>query len=93
MAQFEKVEKSPFSSPKEGFEKTLELLPGIGIEIWKKREIANLILARKKSGENEIQCNIMFNFNDTVSISLDSPIDNEDTLKDLAEEIFATLDA
>jgi hypothetical protein len=45
MAQLEIVERDAFNDPKEEYLKTLAALPGLGVEIWKIREIANLILA------------------------------------------------
>lgn len=41
MPQLERVESIPFNDPKEGYLKTLTALPGLGMEIWKTREIAN----------------------------------------------------
>ena len=91
MSQWERVENVPFNDPKEGYLKTLTILPGLGMEIWKTREIANLILARKNMGDHSIQCNIMFNFNNTVSISMDSEMDAERTLDELASKILAAI--
>ncbi|RJQ41978.1 MAG: hypothetical protein C4545_05640 [Anaerolineaceae bacterium] len=91
MAQLEKIENVHFNDPKDGYLKTLKALPGLGIEIWKTREIAHLILARKSMGDHEIQCNIMFNFNGTVSISLESGAENDGELESLASDILAAI--
>ncbi|NMC45904.1 MAG: hypothetical protein GYA52_03645 [Chloroflexi bacterium] len=88
MAQVEKVENVSFPNPKDGYLKTLEILPELGMDIWKTREIANLILARKKKKDHQIQCNIIFNLNNTVSITLESEQENEVDLQSLAEQIF-----
>ena len=88
MAQFELLENVPFRDPKDGFLKALQILPEHDIVIWKKREIANLLLANKKTDAYQAAIHIMFNFSDTVSITLESENADEDTLKSLAFEIF-----
>jgi len=73
--------------------KTLDILPALGFDIWKTREIANLILARKKMRNHNMRCNIMFNFNNTANITLESDQVNETELESLAEEICNTISA
>lgn len=88
MAQFELLENVSFSNPKDGYLKALQVLPELDVAIWKKREIANLLLATKKTDAYQASIHIMFNFNDTVSITLESEKADENTLKSLAFEIF-----
>ncbi len=91
MSTIKKVEKVPFKTPKEGYLKALTILPELGFEIWKTREIGNLILAQKTKDTHGIKCNIMFNYNGTVNIALDSETEDEKTLAGLADEILAAL--
>lgn len=91
MAQFELLENVSYSNPKDGYLKALQILPEHDVTIWKKREIANLLLANKKTDAYQIAIHIMFNFNDTVSITLESEKADESTLKSLAFEIYSAI--
>jgi len=88
MAQFELVESVPFSNPKDGYLKAIEVLSDHDVIVWKRREIANLLLAKKETDAYQVSINIIFSFNDTVSITLESEKADENTLKTLAFEIF-----
>ena len=80
-------------SDSEIFEAALKAVPLAGLEVWKKRELARLVLAQGNVDGAEVRCNIAVSMVDgSTTISAESEDHSEEKLRAIIAEIKLKLD-
>jgi hypothetical protein len=80
-------------SDKEVYEAALLAIPNAGLSVWKKRELARLVLGTGNIDGQEIRCNIVVSMVDgSVTISAEADNLGEDALKQIADNLGSELD-
>ena len=78
---------------KEVYTAALEAIPLAGLNVWKKRELARLVLAQGMVEGEEVRCNIAVSMVDgSTTISAESDHLTEDQLKPIIVKLKASLD-
>jgi len=80
-------------SDQEVYEAALQAIPNAGLNVWKKRELARLVLAVGEQDGQEVRCNIVVSMADgSVTISAESDDLGEDILNQVAQKLAVELD-
>jgi len=80
-------------SDQEVYEAALQAIPNAGLNVWKKRELARLVLAVGEQDGQEVRCNIVVSMADgSVTISAESDDLGEDILNQVAQKLVVELD-
>ena len=93
MASVQNKKKYEGKSDSEVYEAALQAIPNAGLKVWKKRELARLVLGQGTVDGQEVRCNIVVSMVDgSVTISAESDDLSEDTLQQVAEKLGTELD-
>ncbi len=80
-------------SDNEVYEAALKAIPNAGLNVWKKRELARLVLATGTVDGQEVRCNIVVSMVDgSVTISAEADDLGEDKLNVTADKLGGELD-
>lgn len=80
-------------SDQEVYEAALQAIPNAGLSVWKKRELARLVLAVGEQDGQEVRCNIVVSMVDgSVTVSAESDDLGEDVLNQIAQKLVGELD-
>ena len=75
-------------SDSEIYEAAIAAIPNAGLKVWKRRDIAHLVMGVGDLDGQEIRCNIAVSMIDSsVTISVDADEIGEDKLNDTAEKL------
>ncbi len=93
MASVQVKKKYEGKSDSEVYEAALNAIPNAGMSVWKKRELARLVLGMGKIDGQEVRCNIVVSMVDgSVTVSAEGDDLGEDKLTEAANKLFAELD-
>ena len=68
-------------------------IPNVGLKVWKRRDIARLVMGMGEVDGKEVRCNIAISMLDnSVTISVESDALPEDALNSLAEKLSAEME-
>lgn len=95
MANYEEIRTFPGKSANDCYAAIQRTYPKVKFEIWKKRDIAWLVIAKRKEGASEIDSNASAGFGNPTPITyhLSTPNMDESALKAIADEFFLALEA
>lgn len=93
MAQTTVTRNYPGKSPDALFAAALTAMPKAGFQVWKKRPIGWLVLAKRRVPEGLVQVNLAFRPGAAATLSLTGEGVPSETLKALSDEALAALDA
>jgi len=80
-------------SDQEVYEASLQAIPNAGLKIWKKRELARLVLGIGEHAGQEVRCNVVVSMVDgSVTTSAEADGLEESVLRQIAERILTELD-
>jgi hypothetical protein len=80
-------------SDNEVYEAALKAIPNAGLTVWKKRELARLVLGTGNVDGQEVRCNIVVSMLDgSVTVSAEADDLPEEKLTQTAEKLLAELD-
>ncbi len=75
------------------YEAALKAIPNAGLTVWKKRELARLVLGTGRVEGQEVRCNIVVSMVDgSVTVSAEADDLGEDKLAQTANRLVAELD-
>lgn len=93
MASVQTVKKYEGKSEKETYEAAIQAIPNAGLNVWKKRDLARLVLGKGKVEGQEVRCNIVVSMVDgSVTISVEADTLAEDALKQVVDKLADELD-
>ncbi len=73
------------------YQAALKAVPQVGLQIWKRRDIAWLAMLRCGSGSEAIDGNVSVRPGAQVTISLSSSASSDEDLRARAEQLFAEI--
>jgi len=93
MASFRMQKTYDSKSDQEVYEAALKAFPIAGFEVWKKRELARLVLGKGEEDGKEFRSNIIVNMVDaSATITAESDDLPESVLQSIVEKIGTELD-
>lgn len=76
----------------EVYKAALKAIPNAGLSVWKKRELARLVMGTGKVDEKEVRCNIAVSMVDgSVTASVEGEDLDEDAVKKVADSLLEEL--
>ena len=79
-------------SDMEVYEAALQAIPNAGMQVWKKRELARLVMGMGSHEGQEVRCNVVVSMVDgSVTVSMEADDLEEARLTPLAERLMAEL--
>ncbi len=94
MAKIEETRTYPGKTPGDCFAAAVRAYPKAGFNVWKKRELAWLALAKRTVEGQEVDSNLSARPGNPVPLTLNMSADNlsEETLKKLAVQVFQAVE-
>ena len=76
----------------EVYEAALQAIPNAGLNVWKKRELARLVMGTGKVDDNEVRCNIAVSMVDgSVTVSVEGDDLDEAATQQVADNLMGEL--
>ena len=80
-------------SDTEIYEAALQAIPNAGLKVWKRRDLARLVLGNGEVDGQEVRCNIVVSMVDgSVTISAEADDLSDDALQKVLEKLASELD-
>jgi hypothetical protein len=74
------------------YEAALQAIPNAGLNVWKKRELARLVMGTGKVDDNEVRCNIAVSMVDgSVTVSVEGDDLDEAATQQVADNLMGEL--
>jgi ribosome-associated translation inhibitor RaiA len=75
------------------YEAAIQAIPNAGLKVWKKRELARLVLGNGEVDGHEVRCNIVVSMVDgSVTISAEADDLSQDALQKVVDKLANELD-
>ena len=76
----------------EVYEAALQAIPNAGLNVWKKRELARLVMGMGKVNDKEVRCNIAVSMVDgSVTVSVEGDDLDEAAVQTVADNLMSEL--
>ena len=76
----------------EVYEAALQAIPNAGLNVWKKRELARLVMGMGKVDDKEVRCNIAVSMVDgSVTVSMEGDDLDEAAVQTVADNLMSEL--
>ena len=76
----------------EVYEAALQAIPNAGLNVWKKRELARLVMGMGKVDDKEVRCNIAVSMVDgSVTVSVEGDDLDEAAVQTVADNLMGEL--
>lgn len=80
-------------SDTEIYEAALQAIPNAGLKVWKRRDLARLVLGNGEVDGQEVRCNIVVSMVDgSVTISAEADDLSDDALQKILDKLTSELD-
>ena len=80
-------------SDTEIYEAALQAIPNAGLKVWKRRDLARLVLGNGEVDGQEVRCNIVVSMVDgSVTISAEADDLSDDALQNILDKLTSELD-